>query len=70
MVRMIAISACALTFVFAATAGDAEARKARSCAATGMDGKKISWKCKATQKCCLNWLMNKGGCVAASDICL
>ena len=70
MVRWISVFACTLAFVLAAPVGEAAAKKAKSCAATGMDGKKISWKCKASQKCCLNWMSNKGGCVAASDICL
>jgi hypothetical protein len=48
----------------------AAAKKAGACVATGMDGKKATWRCKATQKCCFNWISNKGGCIAASDICL
>jgi hypothetical protein len=48
---------------------DAFAKSSR-CAVKNMDGKKITWSCKAGRKCCFDWLANKGACVAASDICL
>ena len=72
MGRWIVVFACALAFVLAAPAGfDAAAakKKAGACVATAMDGKTIKWQCKASQKCCFNWMANKGGCVAASEIC-
>jgi hypothetical protein len=64
---------CTLAFALAAPAGfDAAAAKMKgvACAASAMDGKKVKWQCRASQKCCFNWLANKGGCVAASEICL
>ena len=44
--------------------------KGSRCAVKNIDGKKITWRCKAGQKCCFDWLANKGACVAASEICL
>ena len=74
MNRWLIIFACALPVVVAspiAFEGSAMAKsKAMMCKATGWDGKQSKWACKAGQKCCFNWLLNKGACVAASSICL
>jgi len=63
--------AIVLAFVVApmTSSTDALARGSR-CAVKNMDGKKITWRCRAGQKCCFDWLANKGACVAASEICL
>lgn len=29
----------------------------------------VSWVCSASQKCCYDWLLRKGTCVAATDRC-
>ncbi|HXF53797.1 MAG TPA: hypothetical protein VNK52_06695 [Hyphomicrobiaceae bacterium] len=54
--------------------GDADAaakkEKSKACTVTGLDNKKVSWKCKASEKCCYDWITSKGTCVAASAICL
>jgi hypothetical protein len=71
MMRSILVVGCALGFMLAAPAGfEAAAAKGKACVASTMDGKKTKWQCRTGQKCCFNWLMNKGGCVAASEICL
>lgn len=44
--------------------------KNKLCMATSLDNKKVSFKCKAAEKCCYDSIMNKGTCVAASDVCL
>jgi hypothetical protein len=54
---------------FDANAAKKKAR-ASACVSTGMDGKQTKWRCKAGQKCCFDWLANKGNCVGANDICL
>jgi len=63
----------ALTFAFAfapmASSTDALAKGSR-CAVKSMEVKRITWRCRAGQKCCFDWLANKGACVAASEICL
>jgi hypothetical protein len=73
MARWMAVFGCTFALILAAPTGfDAHAqKKAKSiaCAAKTMEGKQTKWRCKAGQKCCFNWLANKGGCVAASDIC-
>ena len=51
--------------------GAAEAKSGKfACKATAMDGKKSKWKCSAGQKCCFDFLMGKGSCVASSATCL
>jgi hypothetical protein len=66
-------AALGLSFVVG-TIGDAEAKKkssskAKQCTATTIDNKKVSFSCKATEKCCFDGLMAKGNCVPAGQIC-
>jgi hypothetical protein len=49
---------------------NAAKEKSKSCTATAMDSKKVSWKCKASEKCCFDFITSKGTCVASSAICL
>lgn len=71
MTRWLILFGCVFAFAVAAPMGfQAEARKHKRCVAKTMEGKKVTWSCKAAQKCCLNWLENKGMCVGANDICL
>jgi hypothetical protein len=51
---------------------DAAGKKAKSKMCTGTDivGKKVSFKCGATDKCCFDWLTGQGTCVPASGTCL
>ena len=65
------IVALALAYVLASLASSTDAlAKGSRCAVKNMDGKRITWSCKAGQKCCFDWLANKGACVAKSEICL
>lgn len=48
----------------------AKAAKNKQCAATQLDGKQSKFKCKTDEKCCFDYIANKGSCVAASAICL
>jgi hypothetical protein len=53
---------------------EAEAAKKRpaaskSCKATSLEGKKVSFKCKTSESCCYDGLMAKGNCVPAGQIC-
>lgn len=49
---------------------EAKGKKNKLCMATALDGKKMSFKCKAAEKCCYDWLANKGNCVPAGQVCL
>jgi hypothetical protein len=55
--------------------GEAEAKKkasvakSKSCKATTIDGKKVSFRCKASETCCYDGLMAKGNCVPAGQVC-
>lgn len=57
------------------TSGDAEAKrkkaapKNKACTATTIDNKKVSFRCKASEKCCFDGLMAKGNCVPAGQAC-
>lgn len=50
-----------------------EAKKApknKMCVATALNNTKVSFKCKAAEKCCFDSFTSKGTCVAASASCL
>jgi hypothetical protein len=73
MTRWLVLFVCAFAFAVAAPMGfKAEARKHKRqmCSVSMMDGKKVSWRCSASQKCCYSWFSGKGMCVGANDICL
>jgi hypothetical protein len=74
MTRWLALISCALALTLVASMafdGGAEAKSGKfACKATAMDGKQTKWKCGAGQKCCFDFLMGKGSCVAASASCL
>jgi hypothetical protein len=73
MLRWVAIFGCAFALAITASMGfEAEAAKGRSkqCVAAGMSAAKTKWKCKAAEKCCFDWIANKGTCVPASGVCL
>ncbi|MFZ4807734.1 MAG: hypothetical protein ACOYLQ_10790 [Hyphomicrobiaceae bacterium] len=75
MLRMFAIFGVAAVLAVSAPVGSdafAKGKKAvsKSCKATGLDGKKVSFKCKSTQICCFDALTNKGSCVDKGGICL
>jgi hypothetical protein len=63
MIRWLIAFACVFAFALSVSSFQAEA-KAKRCVASNMDGKKISWKCKAKQKCCFDWFSNKGTCAS------
>ena len=66
--------AFAIMFAIAAIAPmgmQAEAKaKNKLCQATSLDNKKVSFKCKAAEKCCFDAVTAKGTCVAANAVCL
>ena len=74
MTRCLPLISCALALTLVASMaidGAAEAKSGKfACKATAMDGKKSKWKCSAGQKCCFDFLMGKGSCVASSATCL
>lgn len=45
------------------------APKSKACKATSLDGKKVSFRCKANESCCYDGLMAKGNCVPAGQVC-
>ena len=71
MTRSLILFGCVFAFALAAPLGlgAVAAKKSRICAATMMDGKQTKWRCKASQKCCYDWLSGKGACIATSDFC-
>jgi hypothetical protein len=71
MGRLVMLLAVAVA-IFAAPIASSSGAYARGyrCAAMTMSGKRIVWSCRAGQKCCFDWLANKGACVKASEICL
>ena len=42
----------------------------KMCKATLLDGKVSKFKCKKDQKCCFDYLENKGKCMPKNAICL
>ena len=44
--------------------------KNKLCTGMALDNKKVSFKCKASEKCCFDALAKKGTCVAANAVCL
>lgn len=65
--------ATVLSLSMVSTSFEAEAKskpKNKQCTATQLDGKQSKFKCKADEKCCFDYIANKGSCVAASAICL
>jgi hypothetical protein len=51
-------------------AAQSKKAKAVQCKATGLDSKPVSWKCKKTEKCCFNPVLNLGTCSSAPTGCL
>ena len=51
---------------------DAQAKKHKNkaCVATQLDGKKQTFKCKMTERCCFDYGLNKGVCKKANEVCL
>ena len=52
----VALACASLSFSGVADAGH------KLCKATTLEGKKVTFKCKADQRCCYNKLLNKGTC--------
>jgi hypothetical protein len=75
MTRLFAVLGVSLAVALsmAATSFEAEAAKKpknKQCMATDAAGKKLKFKCGATEKCCYDAVMGKGNCVPANGICL
>jgi hypothetical protein len=72
MIRLLAFISCmlALTLALMAFEASVEAKSGSMlCKATAIDGKRTKWKCSIGQKCCYEFLTNKGSCVASSTTC-
>ncbi len=71
-IMIAAAFATALAFAFAHGTPAEAAKKPMSkmCMAKALDGKAMSFKCAATEKCCFNYLTSQGTCIAATAICL
>lgn len=71
MIRTI-LFAAALAFVatgtFAPVAEAGSHHKHKLCKATTLEGKPITFKCKANQKCCYNKLLNEKSCGSKDGI--
>ncbi len=68
-----AVMAVAVGITITTVASPAEAAKKgknKQCMATNAAGKKVSFKCAASEKCCWQPLIQKGACVPANGICL
>jgi hypothetical protein len=68
-----AAMAIAVGFTVTAAVSPAEAQskgKNKMCMATTSAGKKVSFRCAASEKCCWQVLTQKGACVPANAICL
>ncbi len=72
---MAIVLGAALALSFAGMGSDAEAKKkvkaskAKLCMGTSFDGKKTSFRCKASESCCYDGIMAKGNCVPAGTVC-
>jgi hypothetical protein len=72
MTRWTAFFACALTLAIAAPLGQqAEAAYTRKrCIAPSMWGAaQTTWVCTAAERCCYDWLLRRGSCIATSARC-
>lgn len=78
MKRWISAVALGAALAFAFTlpmSSEAEAKKKASvpknkaCIGTTIEGKKVSFKCKASESCCFDGLMAKGNCVPKGQVC-
>ena len=71
--RWISALALGVALEFAMPVTSAEAGKkpmSKMCMGTDLAGKKISFKCSATEKCCFDAIMGKGTCTPAGGVCL
>lgn len=78
MLRWTSVVALGAALAFAFTlplSSEAEAKKkasspkAKACIGTAIDGKKVSFRCKASETCCFDGLMAKGNCVPKGQVC-
>jgi len=74
-VALAATAALALAFTVSSS-GDVEAAKkkpavskSKLCKATSLEGKKVSFRCKASETCCYDGLMAKGNCAPKGQVC-
>jgi hypothetical protein len=72
MMRWMMVFGCVFALALSAPMGGeaTAAKRGKVCTSKGMDGKQTKWSCKATEKCCFDWLASKGTCVAASAVCM
>jgi hypothetical protein len=63
MTRWIAIFGCALTVALSMPLGnEAEAGRYKRCIAPTTVRAMTTWVCRASEKCCYDWLRRKGTC--------
>lgn len=65
MIRKIALAAALAVVTSLPMASIADAgshHKHKMCKATSLQGKPVTFKCKASQKCCYNKLLNQASC--------
>jgi hypothetical protein len=63
MTRWIALVGCALTVALAMPFGNAaEAARLKRCIAPATAGAKMTWVCRAGDRCCYDWLFRRGTC--------
>lgn len=65
-------AAAALSFAIPSGMEAVAAKKPMNklCAGQTLGGAKVTFKCKADEKCCFDAVMGSGTCVAATGVCL
>lgn len=77
MRKIIALAAAIATLAIAMQPGSSHAAGVQRAAGSKMcfaantvTGKRMSWRCTTSQKCCYDALFNTGSCAPASSYCL
>lgn len=70
LLSLAAAAALGLTIGVSAPVEAAKKPMNKQCMATDLAGKKQTFKCSATEKCCWDAVLQKGNCVAATSVCL
>ena len=69
MTRWTAFLACALTLAIAAPQAEAAYTRKLCIAPSTWGAAQTTWVCTAAEKCCYDWLLRRGSCIAASARC-
>jgi len=65
-----AVAALSFAVPMGMEAAAAKKPKNKLCAGTTLGGAKVTFTCKADEKCCFSAFLGQGQCVAASGVCL